>query len=59
MEGVVKQVDEDTGIFIVETDDGFTVFEVDDADCVQPSDVLSGALDSESCDRVVNHSRDG
>ena len=58
MEGVVKLVNEEAGVFVTETDDGFTVFEVADADDVEPGDVVAGSLDSTACEIVFNHTKD-
>ena len=57
MVGIVKQVNAKTGFFVVETENGFTVFEVKDGDRIEPGDVLSGCLESAACEKVVNHSR--
>jgi len=57
MVGVVKQVNAETGFFVVETENGFTVFEVQGGDRIETGDVLSGSLESAACERVVNHSR--
>jgi len=58
MEGVVKFVNEEMYLFAVETDNGFTVFEFMDTDYVEPGDVVSGALESNMCSKLFNHSRD-
>ena len=59
MVGVVKAVDQETGSFVVETEDSFTVFETEGADDVEAGDVIEGDLVSPTCDSVVNHSKDG
>jgi len=58
MEGVVKIVNEERGLFAVETNNGFTVYEFDVTDHIETGDVVSGALESSACDNLHNHSRD-
>ncbi len=58
MEGVVKLVNEEMSLFTVETDNGFTVFEFEDADQIETGDVVSGSLESAACDSLFNHSKD-
>jgi hypothetical protein len=57
MEGVVKFVNEEMKVFAVHTDSGFTVFEFADTDYVETGDVVSGSLESISCDSLLNYSR--
>ena len=57
MEGVVKVVNEEMVLFAVETDDGFTVFELVEADQIETGDVVSGSLESAVCDNLFNYSR--
>ena len=57
MEGVVKLVNEKMRLVVVETDNGFTVFEVSDTHHVEAGDVLSGSLESAACDSLFNYSR--
>ena len=57
MEGVVKVVNEEMVLFAVETDDGFTVFELVEADHIETGDVVSGSLESAVCDNLFNDSR--
>ncbi len=54
MVGVVKLVNQETGFFVVEIEDSFTVFETEDA-----GDVIESNLLSTTCDSVVNHSKNG
>ncbi len=58
MEGVVKFVNEEMNVFAVETDNGFTVFELVETDHMETGDVVSGTLESAACDSLFNHSRD-
>ena len=57
MEGIVKLVNEDTGFFVVETDNGFSVFETADLADIEQGDVIVGHLDSTACERVMNDSK--
>jgi len=59
MVGVVKLVNQETGVFIVEADDSFTVYETEDASDLEAGDVMEGDLLSPTCESVVNHSKDG
>ena len=59
MVGVVKLVNQETGVFIVEADDSFTVYETEDANDLEAGDVMEGDLLSPTCESVVNHSKDG
>ncbi len=58
MEGVVRLANPDTGLFVVEIEDAFTVFETPDADEIECGDVIVGNLDSTTCDSVFNNSKD-
>jgi hypothetical protein len=58
MEGVVKFVNEEMNVFAVETDNGFTVFEFVETDQIEAADVVSGSLESATCDSLFNHSKD-
>ena len=58
MAGVVKLVNDDMRLFVVETDNGFTVFEVSDTDHVEAGDVVSELLESIACDSLLNYTRD-
>ena len=58
MEGVVKLANPDTGLFVVEIEDTFTVFEAPDADEIECGDVIAGNLNSTTCDSVLNNSKD-
>ena len=57
MEGIVKLVNDDMSLFVVETDNGFTLFEVSDTDHVEAGDVVSGSLESMACDSLFNYTR--
>ncbi len=59
MVGVVKLVNQETGVFIVEADDSFAVYETEDASDLEAGDVMEGDLLSPTCESVVNHSKDG
>ena len=50
MEGVVKLVNEALSLFVAETDNGYTVFEFNDADHIENGDLVSGSIDSAACD---------
>ena len=56
MEGVVKIVNEERGLFAVETNNGFTVYEFDVTDHIETGDVVSGALETSDCNSLHNHS---
>ncbi len=45
-------------LFVVETDNGLTVFDVSDADHVEAGDVVSGSLASMACDSLFSYTRD-
>ena len=57
MEGVVKFVNEDTNLFVVETENAFAVFELVDTDHIEPGDVVSGSLESGACESLFNNSK--
>jgi len=58
MVGVVKLVNRETGLFVVEAEDSFAVYETEDAGDVEAGDVIEGDLLSPTCEMVVNHSKD-
>ena len=57
MEGVVKFVSEEMNVFAIETDNGFTIFELVETDHIELGDVVSGSLESAACNSLFNHSR--
>ena len=57
MEGIVSVVNEETGYFAVQTEDGFTVFGTADTDDIECGDVMVGDLDSTNCESVLNNSK--
>ena len=56
MEGIVRLVSEETGLFAVETNDGFTVFDTEDIAEIGLGDVMVGNLASPTCESVLNTS---
>ena len=56
MEGIVRLVSEETGLFAVETNDGFTVFDTEDTAEIGLGDVMVGNLASRTCESIVNTS---
>ena len=56
MEGIVRVVNQETGYFAIETEDGFTVFGTADVDDIESGNVMVGDLDSLTCESVLNNS---
>ena len=56
MEGIVRLVSEETGLFAVETNDGFTIFDTEESAEIELGDVMVGNLVSPTCESVVNTS---
>lgn len=54
MEGVVRLVNQETDLFAMETDDGFTVLETADIDDVEIGDEIVGDLDTTTCEVVLS-----
>ena len=54
MEGVVRLVNQETDLFAVETDDGFTVLETADIDDVEIGDEIVGDLGTTTCEVVLS-----